>query len=62
MAGGVEVLWVVFQVKGQGAMTTRQAKLHKLKLHNPRLHRPKLQKPEPQTQLGRAAVRVFAAN
>ena len=67
MAGGVEVLWVVFQdvvfqVKGQGAMTTRQAKLHKLKLHHPRLHRPKLQKPEPQTQLGRAAVRVFAAN
>ena len=82
MAEGLEVLWglfqvVVFQVKEQAAVPTRQAKrrkarLHKSKLnkpqpdgprlHGPMLHGPRLPGPEPQTQIGRAAVRVFAAN
>jgi len=43
-----EVLWV----EEQEAVTTRQAKLHEPKPHKPRVH----------TQLGGAAVQIFAAN
>jgi uncharacterized damage-inducible protein DinB len=64
---GLEVLWgvsqaVVFQAKEQGTVTTRQAELRKSKVRKSRLHKSGLHESEPHTQVGRAAVRVFAAN
>jgi uncharacterized damage-inducible protein DinB len=43
--------------KEQAAVTKRQSKTQK-----PKFQKPKFQKPKVQTQLGRAAVQIFAAN